>query len=273
MTPAERERRVRDRELRKRGELALSRGLLPVPDETGMLGAAFVLARKLADASNVRRASETARMAHALMQRSLASHPAPEPLACRLGCNHCCHNMVSVTAPEAFLIARAVRTREHQPLLLASALQPRLAAAIGLSADQRVGRRIPCPLLIDGACSIYAERPIMCRQVAARDATLCRQEADGEDVEVPGVPRYLAHASNAGLALLGALAACRHDLAFFELSAATERALDTEAERRWLAGDDVFAGVQRSPVPAQLTTAAHRLGQALSPLIHSLRTS
>lgn len=258
---AARTRRELQRDLNRRGEQAFAKGLAPVPSETDMAAAALVLARKLADTANVRRASETARLAHALFERSLAAYPAPETLACRKGCAHCCQNYVSISAPEALLAARAVRAAETaraslaRPLLLA-----RMNATIGLSPDERAGKRLPCPLLDAGSCTIYAERPIMCRQVVALDAEPCRREADGEDVRVPGVARFLSHASNGGLALVTALVANGRPVAFYELSAAVRAALEMpDAEARWLAGEDIFASAQHSPVPAQIRGAAARL--------------
>jgi Fe-S-cluster containining protein len=66
-------------------------------------------------------------------------------LACRKGCDLCCQRKFTVSAVEAYNIARAYRQ-----------LPPDI---------QRRGRepKTACTFLIDGACSVYESRPILCR--------------------------------------------------------------------------------------------------------------
>lgn len=265
MNETPRERRERLRELARRGDAAFVRGLPPVPSEPDITAVSLLLARKLGDADNVRRASETARLAHRLFESSLAANPSPDKLACRMGCAHCCHHYVSVSAPEALLLARAIRaTEKEQPTLAMPHLATRLAAAAGRTPAERQGKRIPCPLLIDGACSVYGERPMVCRQTVARDIDLCRREADGEDVRVPAVPRYLAHASNSGVAMMAAMLANSRTPFFYELAGAVRIALELpDAEKRWLAGEDIFADALRSPVPMPVLKTAENIARSL----------
>lgn len=68
--------------------------------------------------------------------------------ACRAGCNHCCHIPVSVSEPEARLIA----TETGLPLSLRR-------GHVSLEA----GYDNPCPLLVNGQCSAYNSRPLACR--------------------------------------------------------------------------------------------------------------
>lgn len=44
-------------------------------------------------------------------------------------------------------------------------------------------RQWPCPLLIDGECSVYDVRPIACRTVFSPDANCCRAMLEAEDYD------------------------------------------------------------------------------------------
>src|SRR5262245_40191399 len=85
-------------------------------------------------------------------------------LACRAGCGACCHQRVAVLPAEADAIARHVLA--HDP-----GRRARLMAARG--------ERDPCPFLDDGACAIYAVRPLRCRGLHSRNATVCRKWPEG----------------------------------------------------------------------------------------------
>lgn len=73
-----------------------------------------------------------------------------EHLACRPGCDSCCRHLrlfpVEAAALAAALAALAPAVREKV-----------LVRAAGCGEDD------PCPLLIDGLCQLYADRPIICR--------------------------------------------------------------------------------------------------------------
>jgi Fe-S-cluster containining protein len=112
--------------------------------------------------------------------------------SCRAGCAACCRQLVPISVIEARALARAV---DALPPARREAVRARFAAAIaaltrlGLLdpaappgrmvlrsaiADPRaawgdVNRRyfaaqIPCPLLEDERCSLYEERPLVCRE-------------------------------------------------------------------------------------------------------------
>ncbi|MGH9326510.1 MAG: YkgJ family cysteine cluster protein [Terriglobia bacterium] len=98
-----------------------------------------------------------------------------ERIHCRQGCCECCSQMFLITEVEAAYISRGVK---QLPATQQAALRERAAkyliARDKLLADRRVpdawgalpppGLRLPCPALIDGACSIYAHRPLICRR-------------------------------------------------------------------------------------------------------------
>jgi Fe-S-cluster containining protein len=76
---------------------------------------------------------------------SSTSNSYREHLSCRKGCDLCCQRKISVSAVEAYNIATAFEQ-------LPAEVQANIRKAKGT-----------CAFLIDGACSIYAERPAICR--------------------------------------------------------------------------------------------------------------
>ncbi len=70
----------------------------------------------------------------------------PGALACRRGCAACCDTERVVADIEYDRLARAIE-----------GLAPSVRARLGRREDGA------CPLLLDGACAVYAERPLVCR--------------------------------------------------------------------------------------------------------------
>ena len=73
-------------------------------------------------------------------------------VACKRGCSSCCHMNVSVTQSEADRLASAAG---------------RSAAILTVSPrhDPEEFTGVPCPFLdAQGACSVYADRPLACRK-------------------------------------------------------------------------------------------------------------
>jgi Fe-S-cluster containining protein len=107
----------------------------------------------------------------------------PLKVACRRGCCECCHGLFDVTPLDAALLAEGVaampadarggvRARARAVLEKAAALEPRLAGKPDLAglSDGAIDAlcdaagNVPCPLLDpDGACLLYADRPMVCR--------------------------------------------------------------------------------------------------------------
>lgn len=162
-------------------------------------------------------------------------------LACKKGCSYCCHLKVAVTEIEAFAIA--ARLRKAGPRSVA-AFRERAPTTAGRTAADRLGAKQPCPLLAEGACSVYRDRPLSCRVVVSFDVTPCEEEFEGQsgDIEIPG--HYTGHARNVVAALELAMAEAKRPLRYFELGAAVLCVLDTpSAEARWRRGNDIFAGL------------------------------
>lgn len=172
-----------------------------------------------------------------------------ERLACRAGCNACCHIPLAVTALEAFAVAKA--TRDDRALVAHVRLAGPAVDAAGPA--QRWQRRLPCALLRDGRCQVYAARPLPCRAYGSFDAGRCNQalQAGDRDAQL-GVPLWeLPHAFAAAIrgAVRAACVAEGVEDAHVELSGAVAAILsDSTRVRRWLAGEIVFsaAGLARN---------------------------
>lgn len=99
-------------------------------------------------------------------------------LHCGRGCAGCCTLTVNATLAEAAVVAEGLS--DHQATALRAHI-PRLLAVAGSAADlksylRRQRREVgPCPFLAaDGACGIYAHRPLACRSLyATRPADYC----------------------------------------------------------------------------------------------------
>jgi len=77
----------------------------------------------------------------------------PKSFACAEGCASCCHQQLSVFEIEARRIRAALVELERRD----PALRARIRDQAATPDDPR------CALLVDDRCSVYAERPLICR--------------------------------------------------------------------------------------------------------------
>lgn len=255
------QRRQEVRERLKAGRHLLSTGLPLQPKSSEIMAVAQAIKAKLDEDGNTRRAGEAAELAQTLAETSLAARPPTQQrIACTRGCSYCCHTFVAITPPEAFRLAAAVR-RSKAAGLAPDAVRERARPLIGVSPEARIGGKLACPLLVEGACSVYTFRPLVCRQATSLNVAVCIDEFEGRNLSarIPISGVHIQHASNAHITLLGAMRASGFATDALELAAALDIALaEPEAEARWLQGEDVF-----KDVPRQVTREA-RLEQAIS---------
>lgn len=191
-------------------------------------------------------------LADSYMARSPTS---PEALACGRGCNHCCHRPVGTTAPSVLRIAAALREQRTeaefaQALARVVALDKKTHGMPWTLAERPP---FPCAFLVDGACSIYEVRPLVCRAWNSADADACRRALAEESVEMRFdlYQRTTFAAAEQGIKV--ALGPHGLDATDLELTAAIRVAMENpDACERWLAGQPVFAGCEakRQPAPA-----------------------
>jgi Fe-S-cluster containining protein len=155
------------------------------------------------------RALDDAVIAHAVRE-----HETPaRRVTCAKGCSACCEAQpVPVTPPEAYALARLVarlpQPRQRQARAAFAAAVERLrntglfdaymrnrenmtAEAARDTTLRYFSLRIACPFLLDHACSIYAERPFVCRQYLVTSApALCADPLKEPVAPVPIPVRF-----------------------------------------------------------------------------------
>lgn len=101
--------------------------------------------------------------------------------ACRTGCSYCCSMPTLIYLHEAERLA-AVSGRPLKPIKPRSR-EASLAAALPLYGK-------PCPFLQDSRCSVYQERPIICRLHHSLNATPANCDCIVPTAERKGVAKY-----------------------------------------------------------------------------------
>lgn len=190
--------------------------------------------------------AETAEMVNGLTAEFFASDPEgpaiERRIACKNGRSSCCHANVEVTIVEAIAVARRVAADDG---LTASVLAtaPKVA---GMPPWTRYDLRIPCPLLRDGACSIYDVRPRVCRAHVSYEVALCEEvlTSGNSRALAPmvtfGWPRTVSKAVGHGT--LGAIAHECLQSCTVEMTAAVAAILrQPKPVARWLDKASVFA--------------------------------
>lgn len=201
-------------------------------------------ARLLRDRNGPSPSAQLMRHLFALFDRTAPSAQAMR-LACRTGCAHCCKQLVTVTAPEAFLVAAQLRGRPDRETAAAAAAR----TLSGLLGSGRWSGMRACTFLSDMSCSIYEARPFSCRGFVSRDVNACRIfEVSGKAVPMPN--QYVDILNACRMILVAAIRLAGLKDQTFELNAAVTAALATDnAETRWLRGEPVFAGIETGPAP------------------------
>lgn len=262
-TPAELKEHMRVmRELRQQGQAALTWGLPDPATEAAVLGMGLAMREKLADGKVEHRAAEAAALAATMLDKTLQRMPQAAAVECTKGCNFCCHGVVSVSAPEVLRLVRLIEAGTDRQAVLARA-QARTRSSI----EAAMSLRDPCPLLVAGDCSVYADRPMGCRQFVSTSLAGCREAFEAGRGNLPFVPA----AANAGLIvrslLMGAAASLGLKSDIYELSSALAVALaEPDIERRWLAGEDVLGSAMRLAQPPNMQNSVQRWSQMLSGL-------
>jgi hypothetical protein len=188
--------------------------------------------------------------AHAFVDRvvdaEVAKIPADERPVCCVGCAACCHLHTVALPPEVLAIAKHVEREfsDEARESLRHRMQAHIDATQGLTAGQRRQLRLPCPLLVEGRCSVYTVRPLSCRGWNSLDRGLC--DADLADPSRGTTARLnLRQYVLAGRAAEG-LAAASHARGIehrrLDLVRGLQKALadPNGAEQAWRAGGGVF---------------------------------
>jgi len=115
---------------------------------------------------------------------------------CRKGCSHCCHRLIPVSNVEAGVIAQTVLGEwgNNEREALAARIEGYEEATRFARANPLETVRVPCPFLVEDACSIYECRPWYCRGQASKSASACQiwKESPIEEENQPRPRPYLA---------------------------------------------------------------------------------
>lgn len=205
--------------------------------------------------------AERAMAATSRLTESLLLRATTRAVACRSGCDHCCHQSVGVTPPEALAIVAHLKQSLSPEALagFAARLTERVERTRGLSADERFSPELPCLFLRDGSCSIYVVRPLVCRGMNSLDAAECQRRlrdgvaraeflARGAGGHCFVEPIQASQAVSAGLQLGGAELYAL-DMRPLELAAALQLLLGGGAalEQAWLEGEKPFEAALLQP--------------------------
>lgn len=182
-----------------------------------------------------------------MVQQKFDSLPGDGEVACSAGCDHCCRTLPVMVSPiEVFTLVHRVRDT-HGAALTAPA---RTGPAPATGAAPAPGSLPPCPLLgPDGLCTVYSSRPLACRGCVSADVEACAVCAASDGNQL--VPRSTVHQLGAGAMIKGvcdALDSLGLISTPVELRAALALAFsDSEAEKDWFRGEDVFCGAMLKP--------------------------
>lgn len=163
-------------------------------------------------------------------------------LGCKSGCAWCCYQNVEVTIPEAILIAAHIGADDPRRAKIAEAA----ATLSGLDHGERARTGKPCPLLVDNRCSVYDDRPLMCRGMMAADSESCRSAYEaavaGQEnppIELYQMAQYFMLGDQAGMRGILKDMGLQYDLV--EMTRAVAAILaDPDIVERWLAREPAF---------------------------------
>ncbi len=113
---------------------------------------------------------KTLDLANAKLQSLPSDH-----LACKKGCNHCCNLPVACSVGETLVIADHLRKNLKDDEMVQ--LRKRMKDHQEIVKSQTGTKKgvALCPLNVEGSCSVYEVRPMVCRQYTSTSAEACQQ--------------------------------------------------------------------------------------------------
>lgn len=248
-----------------RAEQAKLTGLPVPPDGDIAIGLALALRRLLADKESATRASDAAAFAADVLEATLVRQVAnEEKLACRQGCAWCCKSIVTISAPEILRIASHIRSRGADAV---ATVLDRATVRHGLALEDLLRQKLDCPLLADNGCTVYGVRPLSCRQLFSLSAEACEAAMVTGSEDVPLLVEPMQLGELVRTMLFAAMRAEGHREIAYDMTEGLVIALNSpSAEARWVAGEDVFAGVRTGTRPPRAEAATERIVEVLRQL-------
>jgi len=154
---------------------------------------------------------------------------------CKPGCSYCCSLRVAAMPAEVFVIARHMKQLPDEALAsIIQKLTIHAEAARGLGTEEYF---LPCALLVNGKCSIYALRPAMCRKYLSMDVEECKKP----DACAPENREMVMKSSALIFGTTQAYTKAKLETKNHELGQALLVALtEPSAEEKWYRGQQVF---------------------------------
>ena len=109
-------------------------------------------------------------------------------LHCQEGCLYCCCKPGVLTSiPELLRILDHVESTFHPDAIseLREGARRYVDQLAGRSFNDPVNESVPCPLLVDGRCSVYDVRLLTCRGYNSMSVDACRRAHENRDVLIP----------------------------------------------------------------------------------------
>lgn len=163
-------------------------------------------------------------------------------IACRAGCNFCCHLRVMVLPHEAIALFRHIGSRmpKEEAQLVRKRVLENAAHIAALAREGRSATNLACAFLVDGKCSAYEARPAACSGYHSLSKEKC-EASFGNGGHLPeGIPvfaalRYVAAELDDGMEQ--GLNAMKLDTTRVELSTAVAALIRNPALiQRWRSG-------------------------------------
>ena len=224
-------------------ERILQRGFSAQFDFSEVAAAADIVASGVSQANSGKSASRAMKKIYDIVEISTRGHSQVQLLACKKGCNYCCHQYVSASPLELFYLANMIKNAadehdyvgpvDHAATLLKDTPQAEIT-----------NHKTRCGLLTD-ACSVYPGRPISCRGYASEDVEKCISWLTDRSVGVPINMQHINFANMAKIAIWAALLDRKLPRKSYELNHGLNVVMSMDdAEDRWLRGENIFAGVK-----------------------------
>ena len=109
-------------------------------------------------------------------------------LHCKEGCHYCCCKPgVLLSIPDLLrILARIHSTFSRADVLALGDRAKRYGEQVaGRDFNDLVDESVPCPLLVDGRCSVYDVRPLVCRGYNSTDVDACKRAHSDRTARVP----------------------------------------------------------------------------------------
>jgi Fe-S-cluster containining protein len=115
---------------------------------------------------------------------SLASRQNME-VACFKGCHWCCHQAVFANSYELHFLSEEIKKKfsSEELFRIIERTEAKFALTSKLNEEEVLKYKAPCPLLADGACTIYHARPMACRIYLSTKLETCLEFYNHPDNE------------------------------------------------------------------------------------------